>query len=274
MNCAFLKAARVPLAAAFAFTALPALAADLYGSGFGSKDGNVYEMPPVWSGFYLGLNGGYAWEATASALSATAAANGGAPGTASGNYWTDGGFGGVQFGYNLQRDRLVFGIETDIQAAGIGGKTALGAVSADQSVDTSAVAKSNLDWFGTLRGRAGYAFGSTLVYATGGFAYGGVRDSLALSATSIHGTAAGQVSKDITAAGYTVGAGVETAMSPSWSVKAEYQYIDLGTSSLSTSTGIPDSTDTGGASASFDHSYHTMRVGVNYKFSQTYEPLK
>ncbi len=274
MNCAFLKAARVPLAAAFAFTALPALAADLYGSGFGSKDGNVYDMPPVWSGFYLGLNGGYAWEATASALQATAQNGVSTPGAASGNYWTDGGFGGVQFGYNLQRDRLVFGIETDIQAAGVGGKMALGAVSSDQSVDTSAVAKSSLDWFGTLRGRAGYAFGSTLVYATAGLAYGGGKDSLTQSSHNALNTVGATASKDFTAAGYTVGAGVETAISPSWSVKAEYQYIDLGTSSLSTSRDIPNSTDTGGASASFDHSYHTMRVGVNYKFNQTYEPLK
>jgi len=280
MKCAFPKAARVPLAAMFAFTALPALAADLYGSGFGGKDGSAYDVPPIWHGFYLGLNGGYAWEAKASSLNATAAKDGDLePGTEAGHFQTNGGFGGAQFGYNMQRARLVFGIETDIQASAIGGKTALTAFSTDlTSVETSASARSNLDWFGTLRGRLGYAFGGTLVYGTGGFAYGGLRDSLSETVSSVNGDPESAARrKDFTAVGYAVGAGVETAITPSWSVKAEYQYIDFGTSRLSASSSISygvGNEDTGSASATLDHSYHTVRLGVNYKFNQAYEPLK
>ena len=104
---------------------------------------------------------------------------------------TEGGFGGGQLGYNLQRDRFVFGIETDIQGAAIKGNTYSEAIIANANpaltlpaLETGAGAKSTLDWFGTVRGRLGYSagnalfFGNTLLYATGGFAYGGVRDSL------------------------------------------------------------------------------------------------
>jgi outer membrane immunogenic protein len=280
MKCAFLKAARVPLVAAFAMSALPALGADLY--GYGAKDAPMDVMPSFWSGFYLGVNGGYAWGAAASQLSASAIENGDlAGGTATKGYWSNGGFGGGQFGYNLQRHNLVFGFETDIQGAGIRGKGAAEAVSlTDQAVTSDAGAKSNLDWFGTLRGRVGYAFGSTLVYATAGLAYGEVRDSLTLSVTSNNALPtqnAPGASKDLTTAGYVVGGGVETSITPSWSVKAEYQFIDLGSSRLSTSKDIPwgvSATDSGSASAKFDHSYNTIRFGLNYKFNQGYEPLK
>jgi outer membrane immunogenic protein len=282
MKCAFPKAVSVPLVAVFAFSALPAHAADLYGSGFGSKDGSVYEAVPSWNGFYLGVNGGYGWSAASSGLNAWAEQDSAlAAGTASGKFSARGGFGGAQFGYNFQRERLVFGIETDIEGAGIGGKTSLEAISSDTKVTTDASAKSNLDWFGTVRGRLGYAFGGTLVYATGGFAYGGIKQSLAETVTTDNAALSktGTAGNNFTATGYVVGGGVETAITPAWSLRAEYQYINLGTSKLAAGSDIPwgennAKTDSGGASASFDNSFHTVRLGLNYKFNQTYEPLK
>ena len=86
--------------------ALPANAADIYRGGL--KDGPpppVYVAAPIWSGFYIGVNGGYGWTANDGPL---------AP---------EGGFGGGQIGYNWQGlfgySPWVIGIEADIQGAGI-----------------------------------------------------------------------------------------------------------------------------------------------------------
>ena len=41
-----------------------------------------------------------------------------------------------------------------------------------------AIYEAKLPWFGTVRGRLGYSVGSTLFYATGGFAYGSVKTNI------------------------------------------------------------------------------------------------
>ncbi len=240
------------------------LAADLYSAG-SLKDAPVYAPVTSWTGFYAGANGGYAWSATDSKLDATAY-----------EYWNgyddpaktlspSGGFGGGQIGYNWQQGHLVFGIETDIQGAAVSGSGRLDQLGGD----ASAFAKSDLNWFGTLRGRAGYSFDSSLVYFTGGFAYGGVKDSLGVTSP---GGDATKVAKEDTETGYVLGGGIEHSLSPSWSLKAEYQYIDLGSTRLSASAGD----ECAWATASFraDHAYHTIRIGLNYHIHDEYVPLK
>ena len=285
MKSGFTKSLRMPLIAAFAFAAFPALAADMYSGGL--KGAPAYAVPSVWSGFYLGVNGGYAWGANSSTLTAGAwDFIDGISATPVTKFSTEGGFGGGQLGFNVQRDRVVFGLEADIQGAGINGKGYALANADLGDVTTEAWAQSNLDWFGTFRGRLGYTFGGTLVYATGGLAFGGVRDSLSqLSTTNLAEpalTSTPSASRNTTLTGYAVGGGLEMAVTPSWSVKAEYQYIDLGsTTLLATDSGIdlyhgadPRQFDAGAASVSIGHTYHTARVGLNYKLSPVYEPLK
>lgn len=254
-----------------------AIAADMYvpAPTGGYKD--AYVPVETWTGFYAGINGGYGWSATDSKLTATG--NGFAPcpgnvevctppsvaNSGAKSFGAAGGFGGGQIGYNLQRDRLVFGVEADIQGAAIDGS---GTVSL-ANVNASATGKNNLDWFGTVRGRVGYAAGTTLLYFTGGLAYGGVHDSLTLTPAA---GASSTVSRDGTNTGYVLGGGVEHLLNPSWSVKAEYQYIDLGSDKLSATAGNPGYT----ASAALDaeHVYNTVRLGLNYHIGNTDEPLK
>jgi outer membrane immunogenic protein len=179
-----------------------------------------------WSGFYVGVNGGYGWN------SASLDAGANSP---------KGGFGGGQIGYNAQRGNFVFGIESDIQGAGIKA--------------TSYGADTEMNWFGTARGRLGYAFDRVLVYGTGGFAYGNVKDSALGSSISE------------TQLGWVAGGGVEYKFSPSWSAKAEYQFMSL------------DATDAAGAGRLGDFALSrtevsTARLGVNYFVSPSYEPLK
>lgn len=164
-----------------------------------------------WAGPYLGGNIGYEW------------------GSVDNNPSKPSGFvGGVQAGYNFQNGPWVFGVEGDIQATG-----------AD---DTFAPWKFSNPWFGTLRGRAGYAFSNVLFYGTAGLAFGELRGQT-FGWTESH-----------TTAGWTIGAGAEVGLTPNWSAKLEYLYIDLSTSQFAI-TGVSN-----GYSAS------VVRAGVNYRF--------
>jgi outer membrane immunogenic protein len=295
MNCTCLKSLKLPLTAAFAIAAFSAQAADMYSPRVSAKDAPVYEAVPAWTGFYAGINSGYGWGAKSSTLDTTAfdypalLPLTGTTALGSSKLSTQGGFGGGQVGYNLQRDRFVFGLETDIQGGAIKGNTYSHAIIANADpahtlpdLETGAGARSNLDWFGTLRGRLGYSFGSTLLYGTGGFAYGGVRDSLFQEVNSATtGTRMiDSANKNSTQTGWVAGGGIEVALSSSWTVKAEYQYIDLGSTTLATANaqtytlGEVDYVEGGTAAIKFDHTYHTARLGLNYRFNQTPEPLK
>jgi outer membrane immunogenic protein len=256
-----------------------ASAADMYRAPeAGSyKDGPAF-VAVDWGGAYAGVNGGYGWSAKDSKLSAVGVyqeptCDPTQPGArclmmvdrGAMSFGAEGGFGGGQVGYNLQRDRFVFGVEADIQAAAIDGSGTL-------SLPHGAVAsgKNELDWFGTLRGRAGLTFDRTLLYFTGGLAFGGVKDTLKV--TPAQG-APSTVSNSETKTGYVLGGGVEHLLNPHWSVKAEYQYIDLGSDKLST-TAAANSVNEATGTLDAEHAYHTVRLGVNYHLHEEYAPLK
>lgn len=128
----------------------------------------------TWTGFYAGLNAGYAFHAGSSGHTdpTYGAVTGGA---------RSGGFaGGGQIGYNYQfapGSGLVIGVETDIQGASFAKADA-----AYLGTTPYYSVRPSPDYFGTVRGRLGYAFDRVLVYGTGGFAYGGgARSSYAAS---------------------------------------------------------------------------------------------
>jgi outer membrane immunogenic protein len=251
---------RIVLASASVIVlSVAANAADMYvappaGPG-GYKDA---PWVPVWAGFYAGVNGGGAWSEFNDQLANfnnINKFNGLSP---------SGGFGGGQIGYNWQgvwHPRLVLGVEADIQGASIEDKATWNPFGA-----VTATSESRLDWFGTVRGRVGYAFDSALLYATGGFAFGGIKnsqdDNRPISFTI-----------DRTATGFTAGGGVEYMVTPKWSVKAEYQFIDLGKNDpFSPSPG--QGLFTHFKTTLEDDAFHTVRAGVNYHFGSVYQPLK
>jgi outer membrane immunogenic protein len=219
-----------------------------------------YKDVPVasWTGFYAGVNGGGAWSEFSDQL-----ANFANVGAFSG-LKPSGGFGGGQIGYNWQgvwHPHLVLGVEADIQGAGIEDKATF--VPSSPPLIT-AVSESRVDWFGTVRGRLGYAFDGALAYATGGFAYGHVHNSQADSrgVTFLF---------DGTATGYAVGGGLEYKLSPAWSVKTEYQFIDLGKNDPISAT---QGSFTAFNTKLEDDAFHTVRAGLNYHIGSGYVPLK
>ena len=164
-----------------------------------------------WAGPYLGVNLGYAW------------------GSVHNNPTKPSGFaGGVQGGYNWQTGPVVFGVEGDLQATGAN--------------ETFAPWKFSNPWFGTVRGRVGYAFSNIMFFGTGGLAFGELRgETFGLSETH-------------TRAGWTVGAGTEFGLTQNWSAKIEYLYVDLANSNF-VITG-----------ASNGYRFGLLRAGVNYRF--------
>src|SRR6185503_17792061 len=112
----------------------------------------------TWTGFYVGVNAGYGWNANDSIT----------VGGLTFDLDDEGGFvGGAQAGYNYQIGSFVVGLEGDIQYADFGGDDRFdfdGDGILDDDFNTS-------DWFGTVRARAGVAFDRALIYATGGFAF-------------------------------------------------------------------------------------------------------
>ena len=157
---------------------------------------------------------------------------------------------------------LVFGIEADIQGASIGAR------GIDTVTPVPDYYKSYLGYFGTVRGRLGYAMDRTLVYFTGGFAYGGLRKSSDDWATVGHQSNSG------TATGYVLGGGLEYRLTPVWSVKAEYQYINFGKNDLCGGGATLCFSDATQAGPQKEDDYHTVRIGVNYHVGGDYAPLK
>lgn len=203
-----------------------------------------------WNGFYAGVFGGYAGGTSNLTLSPP----GGAPGvpvSASGDI--GGLFGGLTLGVNYQLQQgFVVGAEADIGVADISGNSAFAAGPGLAFPLTTEVSTQ-----GSLRGRVGYAVDRFLPFATAGLAVGHIRQGIN---TGIGGGGAGVV--DIvneTTIGWTVGAGVEYAVTDAISVKAEYRYSQFD-------SGTDTAIVFGGADSNTTFSTHDVRIGVNYRF--------
>lgn len=196
----------------------------------------VYVPPFSWTGFYAGVNAGWGWTDGNGTLGAGPFTG---PASTSGN----GFLGGVQIGYNWQAGNIVFGLETDFQ-----GSTGSGSASGSAG-PVAFTGTAETPYFGTVRGRLGYAFDRNLIYITGGGAYGKSTLDGTLNTT-------GAFSSSATFWTWTIGAGYEAMLWDRWSAKAEYLYV-----------GTPDSAPTPpGTTLSGDTDTHIVRVGLNYHF--------
>jgi outer membrane immunogenic protein len=146
-------------------------------------------------------------------------------------------------------------------------------------------ARENVDWFGTVRGRLGYLVSpDLLIFGTGGFAYGEVKHTAAI--TNLSGVENGvgdprrftvncqasaacyTGSSSRIAIGYAVGGGIEYALMRNWTVKAEYLYVNLGSDKLAaTPVSILNGPNQSNVSAAYtDTHFNLVRIGANYRF--------
>ncbi len=141
-------------------------------------------------------------------------------------------------------------------------------------IGVSGTASSELTWLSTICGRLGYAWGPTMIHATGGVAFGGVKNSIsAYGYENAHGIASvsASQSKTSTKTGWTAGGGIEHMFSPHWTLKAEALYVDLGNTTMSRSGGNCYDYDCfdsiyGSTNTKISNTAVIARVGVNYKF--------
>jgi outer membrane immunogenic protein len=176
----------------------------------------------IWSGPYAGAFVGY--NATKFDQSNGASFDG------------DGAVGGVYGGYNLQNDRIVYGIEADL------GASAVEAGGFDRSAGLPVDADANV--FGSLRGRVGVAADPFLVFATAG------------AAVSDQTLKLGPAEDSNTHFGYTVGAGLEAKVTDRIDTRLEYRYSDFDSKTY----------DFGTAKTSSGFDEHSIRAGIALKF--------
>jgi high affinity Mn2+ porin len=191
-----------------------------------------------WTGFYLGGHVGYGVGAFGAGTNPLPEQGVFFPHSVTGL------IGGYQAGYNRQlSNRVVVGIEADASFTS----------PLDAPRLMPAPFNTTLDYVGTVRGRIGYTWGAWLPYVTGGFAWGRTHVNINDGARSVI-SSPGQYH-----AGWTVGAGVEFAVSGNWSAKAEYDYIDLSRRMYDLSGfGLPD--------IDVHPNIHLVKLGLNYRF--------
>ncbi|SRR5712691_1839800 len=198
--------------AAAAFCGAPAFAADMPVKALAYK---TVDPGYNWTGFYIGIEGGWArFDSRVDAIS------GGAFLT-TGPLHKSGGIIGGTVGYNWQNGPWVAGVEGDLSWTDLRVTNNTAPNCAPGNPGTHCTNK--LDWLGTARVRGGYTvMNNTMIYATGGAAFGRVGSNLNF------GGVAPPVGAIKTETGWTVGGGVESMINPHWTVKAEYLYVDLG----------------------------------------------
>ncbi len=188
-----------------------------------------------WDGFELGVQGGYGWGESKGHV--TGFANGYHFGTA-------GGMGGGHIGYNWQTGPWVLGIEGDAEGGDISGHKIFPAVGTRIS--------STMDFDASIRGKLGFAWDRSLIYATGGAAFGDVTTGYQAPI----GTSVGRPSA--VRLGWTGGAGFAYAFTTNWEGDVEYRYTDLGTQHHNFGGGITDNNQV---------DFNMIRVGLTYRFA-------
>ena len=209
-----------------ALTSAAALAADLPAR-------QMYTKAPAmagynWTGAYIGLNIGGAFGDFSSPVT--------------GSNSMSGVTGGAQIGYNWQAPGTpwVWGVEADFNGS---------SQSRSDNVVGANISEKE-PFFGTVRGKLGYAWNRAMVYGTGGFAY----QNLKVDAITPAGAVIG--SSNQTKGGYAVGGGVEWALWDRWTAKVEYLYLNTDSIGLV----VP------GGNVSGRLTNNVIRTGLNYHF--------
>jgi outer membrane immunogenic protein len=214
-------------------------AADMYvpSAPGGYKD--AYAPVATWTGFYVGAHVGWGGGDADVDIPAYPFPKHSQDG--------DGVVGGGHIGYNYQVNRFVLGVEGDFSGSDVKSDHLSGNGGTE-------LYKIDENWRASVRGRLGYAFDRTLIYATAGGAWANIDTQYVPLAGGV---------KNATLNGWTAGGGVEYQLTPKWIGRVEYLFADydrqrfvhLGPSFV-------------------DYQTNEVRAGISYKIGPSYEPLK
>src|SRR5262252_379150 len=218
----------------------------------------VAEFPPVWTGLYIGAFGGADYGHAKMGFPDAGFSSG--PQLA-------GALGGGTLGYNYQIGPWVLGVEGEAGWTNAKGSVACaGPVNVNQPVLFAADCADRADFLAMATARLGYAWGRALYYLKAGGAW--THETFTVTCTQPVGTPipcanpAGapitQISASDDRAGWTIGYGVEFALTSNWSAKGEFNYIDFGNRNLTASDGTIINAGMRIAEG---------KIGLNYRFS-------
>jgi outer membrane immunogenic protein len=240
----------------------------------------IFVPPPfTWTGFYIGGNAGGLWNTGNTQINAFFPASGlifsnSLPGRL--NTSESGFIGGGQVGYNWQTGAFVLGAEADFQGTSLSrnisvvGPSFVNPFTGNPTDNFTANAHQSLDWLGTVRGRVGFVAtpdNRLMIYGTGGFAYGG--GSFHANFCDFNANFCWGGSSNPTRVGWTIGGGLEYALTNNWIIGAEYLYYNLGSHSTTLlATGALDSVFVPGAFVNVKQEYEgsIVRGRISYKF--------
>ena len=267
----------------FALVAIAATTSAAFASDLAAK-APAFKAPVAtaynWTGWYVGVNGGGDWANSNITETDIAPLVVNIPAAQRQFSMRHSGvMGGLQGGYNWQfAPNWMAGVEADIAFSNDRGNTTSGFLFGG-AFPGNFMADTRTDWLATTRARIGFLPAErVLVYATGGAAFGHVKTNgsinnnfgapLVLGAVPVcqNNSVCYQGSESKTAAGWTLGGGLEYAVWNNVTAKLEYLYVNLGARTLTLS---PSPTTTGGGAATFafgDSVYNIVRAGVNLKF--------
>jgi outer membrane immunogenic protein len=197
----------------------------------------AYPPPPplfTWTGVYLGGQIGYGWATDTLTVY---------PAGFGTNFTPNGVVGGAHIGYNQQLNQFVLGLEGDVEGTSISQSFSPGVPTYDTKIPVQ----------GSIRARLGVALDRVLLYATVGGEFADFNTSVAGPATFDQSSQA--------EAAWTVGGGLEYAITPNWSVRAEYRFADFG----NFTTPTPFSFGLGSVVNHHDVE-NTVRAGFSYRF--------
>ena len=238
---------------ALASMALVGLTTAAAADGYEAPRRAYYGHPFTWTGCYVGVHAGGGW--ADKAWTDPALAN-----VEFSSHSADGFLAGGQAGCDIQTGMLVFGVEGSASWADLRGSS-IDSLSGGTLRDHSQV-----DFLGTITGRAGVAFDRSLLYVRGGAAV--ANDSYHANVVA---SGARFYSADESRWGWLIGAGFEHSLGHNWSVNLEYNFMDFGTDRLNFRGG----TFPGVAPFDIDQQVQVVKVGVNYRFGgDDRRPLK
>ncbi|WP_152046162.1 outer membrane protein [Aureimonas psammosilenae] len=252
--------------------ASPALAADI-----------TYDEPPApapvelapvanWTGAYVGGQAGVAFGGSKGASGVDGF---GGP-TATNQDGTGAGFtGGGHVGYDYQMpNNVIVGGVADFNYIDHDKKTGVVLGQNGSATGQEFETKTDMKYFGTVRGKVGYGVDRVAVYGTGGLAYGKAKVNTDESNfnTSANGTGTTYTAtsdSDKDKVGYAVGAGVDVLATQNVSFGLEYLYTDLGKAKSETTfteanTVNPDTFTT---KSKTDLDFHTVMAKASYRFN-------
>ncbi len=218
----------------------------------------------TWTGFYVGVHG--AWiRNDVDAIRTTGTTVPAALTPARVSLYNDGFGGGGQVGYLMQFGSIVAGLEADITATDIGRSRSVSFTGLAVPVTVTTRVSSNMDFFGTVKGRLGVTFPSflpffqqSMIYVTGGLGYADIDNRVRVSAPGF-GAVNGR--GDDIKVGFVVGGGTESAITRNISIKTETLYYNLEDDTVATNT-----VATNTARYRFENDGWMSKIGLNVRF--------